>query len=568
MYSLTQGMTNGYISSMWLSDDLVTFSVLSWMTTVSRSNWTTHGVRMRSLQPRCVRGMSCGGRQRSSWPGRSQRTQSSLAARRLRTWRSSLPRRRNWKLRTLLLRVLPQWGGNHCPAEGCVYTGEGEARIAHWWGSHLPNILLWLCPMGRCSHRCRDAEALQNHLAGKKHKLPGRTVTSLMSLPPLVELVPNLKYQAPGNVAALASMQDIPADTRSFAHKAELGTQVTAILGNKNRGKILLPTPPGLPSSSWPTTTNIPAATTHDWSALLALPPPPPPPIELKIAEIPLPSPAAPQALPMDKDVQPPTLPGEPEVISPPAPPAGTEGDTPSAPPASTDEGPPPAPPAGPEDVTSPAPPAGTGEAPPSAPPAGPDAPAPAPPEELDDLPPVMEGNQDTLLPLPSATVACPGKGAPNAAADLVGLQPPPPPPAGTAAVHGPPQPHHPLTASALRGQVRRLDVQLDQMQRQCHDLMEAAFYAIKKDVQRLEEENSMLRQRSAFLESELRGYESRAGYVPDPHQVRQLQRVCSCRSHLLVPAAGRTAVYSMDSRDLAMLDVYSRSEELSCDPL
>ena len=471
-------------------------------------------------------------------------------------------------------------GGNHCPAEGCVYTGEGEARIAHWRGSHLPDILLWLCPMGRCSHRCRDAEALQNHLVGKKHNLPGRTVTSLMSLPPLVELVPNLKYQVPGNVAALASVQDIPADARSFTHKAELGTQVTAILGNKNRGKILLPTPPSLPSSSLPTTMNIPAATTHDWSALLALPPPPPPPIKLKIAEIPLPPPAVPEALPMAEDVQPQAPAGEPEVISPPASPAGPEHVLSPAPPAGAGEGLPPAPPAGPEDVTSPAPPAGTGEVPPPAPPAGPedvtppappagpDAPAPAPPAELDDLPPVLEGNQDTLLLSPSATVACPGKGAPNAAATLVGLQPPPPPPAGTAAVHGPPQPHHPLTTSALRMQVRCIDVQLDQMQRQRHDLMEAAFYVMKKDVQHLEEENSMLRQRSAFLESELRGYESHVEYVPDPHQVGQLQRVYSCRSHLLVPAAGRTAVYSMDSRDLAMLDVYSQSEELSCDPL
>ena len=282
----------------------------------------------------------------------------------------------------------------------------------------------------------------------------------------------------------------------------------------------------------------------------------------------------------MDEDVQPPTPAGEPEVISPPASPAGPEDVTSPAPPAGAGEVPPPASPAGPEDVTSPAPPAGTGEVPPPAPPAGPedvtplaspagpDAPAPAPPAELDDLPPVLEGNQDTLLPSPSATVACPGKGAPNAAAALVGLQPPPPPPVGTVAVHGPPQPHHPLTASALRTQVRRLDVQLDQMQRQRHDLMEAAFYAMKKDVQRLEEENSMLRQRSACLESELRGYESRAEYVPDPHQVGQLQRVCSCRSHLPVPAAGRTAVYSMATRDLALLNVSTRSEELSCDPL
>ena len=65
-----------------------------------------------------------------------------------------------------------------------------------------------------------------------------------------------------------------------------------------------------------------------------------------------------------------------------------------------------------------------------------------------------------------------------------------------------------------------------------------------------------MLRQRSAFLESELRRYESRAEYVPDPHQVGQLQGVHSCRSHLLVPAAGRTAIYSMDTHDLALLEV------------
>ena len=334
-------------------------------------------------------------------------------------------------------------GGNHCPAEGCGYTGEGEARIAHWRGSHLPDIPLWLCPMGRCSHRCRDSEALQNHLAGRRHKLPGRTVTSLMSLPPLVELVPNLKYQAPGNVAALASMQDIPTDARSFAHKEYLGPQVSSILGTKNRGKILLPTPPSLPSSSEPTTKNIPATTTHDWSALLALPPPPPPPIELKIAEIPLPPPAVPEALPLDEDVRPPTPPGEPEVISPPASPAGTGEDpppappagpgdvVPPAPPAGTGEDPPPAPPAGPGDVVPPAPPAGTAEDPPPATPAGPGVPATATPAgpdarahtpaEPDDLPTVMEGNQDVLLPSPSATVACPGKGPPECCSCFVG---------------------------------------------------------------------------------------------------------------------------------------------------
>ena len=97
---------------------------------------------------------------------------------------------------------------------------------------------------------------------------------------------------------------------------------------------------------------------------------------------------------------------------------------------------------------------------------------------------------------------------------------------------------------------------------------MEAAFYAMKMDVQRLEWENEALGHRTAYLEAELRGYERHADYVPDPHLVGQLQRVCSCRSHLLVPSAGRTVVYSMDTHDLGLLDVGSRSEELSCDLL
>ena len=96
---------------------------------------------------------------------------------------------------------------------------------------------------------------------------------------------------------------------------------------------------------------------------------------------------------------------------------------------------------------------------------------------------------------------------------------------------------------------------------------METAFYAMKMDFQRLERENEALRYRTSYLEAELRGYERNADYVPDPHLVGQLQRVCSCRSHLLVPSAGRTAVYSMDTRDLALLDVSTRSDELSCDP-
>ena len=115
--------------------------------------------------------------------------------------------------------------------------------------------------------------------------------------------------------------------------------------------------------------------------------------------------------------------------------------------------------------------------------------------------------------------------------------------------------------------QVRWLDVQLDQMQRQWQDLMKAAFYAMKKKHPEVGGGKCHVT-RTAFLESELRGYETHAEYVPDPHQVGQLQHVCSCRSHLIVSVAGRTAVYSLDSCDWAMLDMSSRAQEFSCDPL
>ena len=59
---------------------------------------------------------------------------------------------------------------NHCQALGCSYEGDNEARITHWRGSHLPELPLWLCPVGRCNHKCRDREALLNHLRGKRHK--------------------------------------------------------------------------------------------------------------------------------------------------------------------------------------------------------------------------------------------------------------------------------------------------------------------------------------------------------------------------------------------------------------
>ena len=244
-------------------------------------------------------------------------------------------------------------------------------------------------------------------------------------------------------------------------------------------------------------------------------------------------------------------------------------------PPPPMDELPPPLPPPLADDLLMP-----PRDLPPPAPEVTSVTPADGAPEDstplAEDVAPVVRDDKSDALgdhpPPPSADDLFEGRGAP-------GYLPPPPPPAAPAPAakesvkpdiskSPPPAPQHPLSSGALRMQARWLDLQLEQLQRQCHDVMEAAFYAMKMDFQRLERENEALRHRTAYLEAELRGYERNADYVPDPHLVGQLQRVCSCRSHLLVPSTGRTAVYSMDTRDLALLDVSTQSEELSCDPL
>ena len=382
-------------------------------------------------------------------------------------------------------------------------------------------------------------------------------------------MVQNNKFQAPGDVTPLAGPEEVPEEALPFKNKADLGAQVGVILQSRNVGKVLLPTPAAA------------AFDIKDWMGLLGLPPPPPPPLppaepvkEVEVAEIPLlplpPPPPPPEDTipdhgpPTDEDM-PPLLD---EVL-----PLLTEEDLLSL----TEED--------------------------------------RSPLMEEDLPPQIEEDrspeglleEDRPLPpavddvLPSPVEVEPQVPPPSLGSDLDatrGVMPPPPPLPAPAAEEPPPAasvpaaedpplaapataieepmrhqvwespPQHPLSSGSLRTQARRLDMQVEQLQRQRHDVMEASFYAMKQDIQRVERDNEALRQRVSFLEAELRGYERNAEYVPDPHQVGQLQRVCSCRSHLLVPSAGRTAVYSMGTRDLALLDVGSRSEELSCDPL
>ena len=430
----------------------------------------------------------------------------------------------------------------HCPAVGCAYEGDEEARVAHWRGSHLEVLPLWMCPVGRCKHKCRSKEALLSHLKGKRHKYPVSTVERIMQLPPLVEMVQNHKFQAPGDVTPLAGPEEVPEEALPFKNKADLGAQVGVILQSRNVGKVLLPTPAAA------------AFDVKDWMGLLGLPPPPPPPLppaepvkETDVTAIPLPPlpPSPPedtipdQAPPTDED-RPPLLD---EVL-----PLLTEEDR--SPEGLPEEDRPP-PPAVDDGLPSPV------EVEPQ-----------VPPPFLSDLD-ATRGVMPPPPPLPAPAAEEPPPDASVPAAE----DPPLAAPATAAEEQTRPQvrespPQHPLSSGSLRTQARRLDMQVEQLQRQRHDVMEAAFYAMKQDIQRVERENEVLRQRVSFLEAELRGYERNAEYVPDPHQVGQLQRVCSCRSHLLVPSAGRTAVFSMGTRDLALLDVGSRSEELSCDPL
>ena len=432
--------------------------------------------------------------------------------------------------------------GRHCPAVGCAYEGDEEVRVAHWRGSHLEVLPLWMCPVGRCKHKGRSKEALLSHLKGKRHKYPVSTVERIMQLPPLVEMVQNHKFQAPGDVTPLAGPEEVPEEALPFKNKADLGAQVGVILQSRNVGKVLLPTPAAA------------AFDVKDWMGLLGLPPPPPPPLppgepvkEVDVTAIPLPPLPPPPPEDTIPDQAPPTDEDRPPLLDEVLPLLTEEDRSPEG--LSEEDRPPP--PAVDDGLPSPV------EVEPQ-----------VPPPFLSDLD-ATRGVMPPPPPLPAPAAEEPPPDASVPAAE----DPPLAAPATAAEEQTRPQvrespPQHPLSSGSLRTQARRLDMQVEQLQRQRHDVMEAAFYAMKQDIQRVERENEALRQRVSFLEAELRGYERNAEYVPDPHQVGQLQRVCSCRSHLLVPSAGRTAVFSMGTRDLALLDVGSRSEELSCDPL
>ena len=416
--------------------------------------------------------------------------------------------------------------GRHCPAVGCAYEGDEEARVAHWRGSHLEVLPLWMCPVGRCKNKCRSKEALLSHLKGKRHKYPVSTVERIMQLPPLVEMVQNHKFQAPVDVTPLAGPEEVPEEALPFKNKADLGAQVGVILQSRNVGKVLLPTPAAA------------AFDVKDWMGLLGLPPPPPPPLppaepvkEVEVAEIPLPPLPPPPPEDTIPDQGPPTDEDRPPLLDEVLPLLTEEDRSPEGLP-EEDWPPPPAvdedrlplldevlpllteedrsPEGLPEEDRPPPPAAGDGL--PSPVEVEPQVPPPSLGPDLDATRGVMP--PPPPLPAPAAEEPPPAASVPAAE------DPPLAAPATAAEEQTRPQvrespPQHPLSSGSLRTQARRLDMQVGQLQRQRHDVMEAAFYAMKQDIQRVGRDNEALRLRVSFLEAELRGYERNARPPP-----------------------------------------------------
>ena len=125
-----------------------------------------------------------------------------------------------------------------------------------------------------------------------------------------------------------------------------------------------------------------------------------------------------------------------------------------------------------------------------------------------------------------------------------------------------------PLTSHDLRVQVRSLYATVDELLRQCHEASEAAFSLMKQEYDCKARKCQMLKQRMAYLESELKEYQQDERYICRPTPVGHLQSISSTRAHLLMPNLGHTTVYPLTAQDIDLLDLDHRDQAISCDPL
>ena len=125
-----------------------------------------------------------------------------------------------------------------------------------------------------------------------------------------------------------------------------------------------------------------------------------------------------------------------------------------------------------------------------------------------------------------------------------------------------------PLSGKALRAQLRSLDSSVERLQKLRREVQEDVLEAHKQEIAKKEEELNLLHRRVSYLEKQLKKAEQVNGNGAHPTTVGHLQRISSTRAYILFPNVGQTAVYSLTSADLDILDLRSWSESLSCEPL
>ena len=122
------------------------------------------------------------------------------------------------------------------------------------------------------------------------------------------------------------------------------------------------------------------------------------------------------------------------------------------------------------------------------------------------------------------------------------------------------------LSSKSLRAQLRSLDISLERLQNLRREAQENVLEVDKVEIAEKEAELHLLRRGVAYLENERERADR--GNRENPSTVGHLQRIGSTRAYVLFPNVGQTAVYPLTAADLAMLDLQSRSEALSCEPL
>ena len=121
-------------------------------------------------------------------------------------------------------------------------------------------------------------------------------------------------------------------------------------------------------------------------------------------------------------------------------------------------------------------------------------------------------------------------------------------------------------TSCYLRARLRSLDAAVNCLQKIRHNLQGSVAEAHKQETREQEVENRELRRRVRYLEAQLQ--RSQTGHSTLPTKDGDLQNLSTTRAFVLFPNIGRTAVYSLEPKDVHLLDLANRSEPLSCDHL